>query len=71
MRTSEITSERLERQRALIDTVAERIEARQRAGEPVELSLSLLRQEQRLYRRMLGQAPLRVLDGHASNPRFT
>ena len=70
MRTSEITPERLERQRALIDTVAERIEARQKAGEPVELSLSLLRQEHRLYRRMLGQASLHVLDAHSSMSRF-
>lgn len=71
MRTSEVTSERLERQRAVIDTVAERIEARQMTGEPVDLSLSLLRQEQRLYRRMLGQAPLHVLDEHSSSPRLT
>lgn len=71
MRTDTITLDRLGRQRTLIDTVASRIEERARNGEPVELSLSLLHQERRLYRRMLGQAPLHVLDEHASAACFT
>lgn len=71
MRADVITLARLGRQRCLINTIKSRIEERQRAGEVVELSLSLLREEERLYRRMLGQAPLQVLDEHGLSARFT
>lgn len=71
MGTDSITSARLERQKSVIDAISSRVEERQRSGEIVELSLSLLREEERLYRRMLGQASLDVLDEHSCSARFT
>lgn len=71
MRSETITLERLDRQRSLIGVFESRIEDRAGNGENVELSLSALRAEKRLYRRMLSDAPLDVLDAHSLSARFT
>lgn len=71
MRTDAITLERLERQKSLIGVLESGIEARAGNGQNVELSLSVLDGERRLYRRMLAHAPLDVLEEHSTTARFT
>lgn len=65
MKTPEQWLEALERQAALIDSLDLRINGRAKAGEPVALSLEVLRDEETLYRRLLGQAPVEVVFTHA------
>ena len=56
----------LERQASLIDTFDAYIDRRRACGDDVELSLEVLRDEIKVYRRLLSRAPIDVLLVHAS-----
>lgn len=71
MRSTAVTTVSLDRQKAVIESLNARIDEREARGELVELSLSLLAEEKRLYLGMLHQAPLHVLQSHTPHSCFT